>query len=62
MVWVGISATAKTDLVLIDGNLNGRRYIDEVLTPHLLPFLRRMPVTVPIFTERQRQTSSGSYR
>ena len=33
MVWAGISATAKTDLVFIDGNLNGQRYIDEVLTP-----------------------------
>ena len=24
MVWAGISATAKTDLVIIDGNLNGQ--------------------------------------
>ena len=30
MVWAVISATAKTDLVFIDGNLNGQRYIDEV--------------------------------
>ena len=51
MVWAGISATAKTDLVFIDGNLNGQRYIDEVLTPHVLPFLRQMPVADPIFQD-----------
>ena len=31
MVWTGISATAKTDLVFIEGNLNAQRYINEVL-------------------------------
>ena len=51
MVWAGISATAKTDFVFIDGNLNGQRYIDEVLTPHLLAFLRQMPVADPIFQD-----------
>ena len=33
MVWAWISAAAKKDLVFIDGNLNGQRYINEVLTP-----------------------------
>ena len=42
MVWAGISASA---------NLNGQRYIDEVLTPHVLPFLRQMPVADPIFQD-----------
>ena len=51
MVWAGISATAKTNLVFIDGNLNGKRYIDKVLTPHVLPFLRQMPVGDPIFQD-----------
>ena len=51
MVWAGISATAKTDLVFIDGNLNGQRYINEVLTHHVLPFLRQMPVPDPIFQD-----------
>lgn len=51
MVWAGISATAKTDLVFIEGNLNGQRYINEVLTPHVLPFLRQMPVADPIFQD-----------
>ena len=51
MVWAGISASAKTDIVFIDGNLNGQRYIDEVLTPHVLPFLCQMPVADPIFQD-----------
>ena len=47
MIWAEISATAKTDLVFIDENLNGQRYINEVQTPHVLPFLRKMPVHDP---------------
>ena len=43
MVWAGISTTTKTDLVFIEGNLNAS-YINEVFTPHMLPFLRKMPV------------------
>ena len=49
MVWAEISATAKTDLVSIEGNFNGQRYIREVLTPHVLSFLRLVPVVDPIF-------------
>ena len=41
MVWAGITATAKTDLVFLDRNVNGQRYIDDVLTPHVLPFLHQ---------------------
>ena len=44
MIWAGISATAaRTNLVFIDENLNGQRYINDVL-----PFLRQMPVHGPI--------------
>ena len=42
-------ATAKTDLVFIEGNFNGQHYINEVLTPQVLPFLRQMSVANPIF-------------
>ena len=51
MVWAGISATAKTDLVFTDGNVNGQLYINEVLTHHVLPFLCQMPVPDPIFQD-----------
>ena len=39
MVWAGISIGGRTDLVFIDGNLDSRRYIDEVLRPHVLSYL-----------------------
>ena len=41
MVWGGISVRSRTDLVVIDGNLTGQRYINEVLQPVVLPFLHQ---------------------
>ena len=41
MVWGGISARSRSDLVVINGNLTGQRYIDEVLRPVVVPFLRQ---------------------
>ena len=38
MTWAGISTGGKTDLVIINGNLNGQRYVDEVLRPHVIPY------------------------
>ena len=32
----------KTDLVIIPGNLNAQRYIDEVMEPHVVPMLRNI--------------------
>ena len=40
MVWDGISWRYKTSLVVIDGHLTARRYIDEVLEPVVVPFLQ----------------------
>ena len=42
MVWGGITARNRTDLVIIDGNLNAARYHDEVLAPVVVPFLQRL--------------------
>ena len=42
MVLARISVAAKT-------NLSAQRYINEVLTPHVLPFLRQMPAANTIF-------------
>ena len=39
MVWGGISAHSRTPLVIIDGNLNAQRYPEEVVRPHVLPFV-----------------------
>ena len=40
-VWAGITQFNKTDLVILNGNVNARHYIDNVLRPVALPFLRQ---------------------
>ena len=42
MVWAGVTADRRTDLVVVPGILTGQRYIDEILRPHVVPFLRLM--------------------
>ena len=38
MVWGGISTGGKTDLLIIQGNLNAQRYLHEILTPLVIPY------------------------
>ncbi|GFX25021.1 transposable element Tcb2 transposase [Trichonephila clavipes] len=39
MVWGGISIGGRTDLHIIrNGTLTGRRYADEILQPHVIPY------------------------
>ena len=45
MVWAGITAEHKTDLVVVAGNLTARRYLDEIIIPHVIPFLAAHPET-----------------
>jgi len=40
MIWAGISLHTKTPIVIIDGNLNARRYIDEVIQPIVIPHVQ----------------------
>ena len=40
MVWAGISYGYRTQLVVIDGNLNAQKYRDRVLAPHVVPLLQ----------------------
>ena len=40
MVWGGISGNHRTPLVVINGNITAQRYVDTILTPHVIPFLR----------------------
>ncbi|ELU04746.1 hypothetical protein CAPTEDRAFT_141431, partial [Capitella teleta] len=42
-VWAVITMEHRTDLVLVHGNITARRYIDEILTPHVLPFMEAHP-------------------
>ena len=41
MVWGGICGGRKTHLLILNGILNLQRYINEVLTPEVIPFLQR---------------------
>ena len=45
MVWAGITANDRTDLVFINGNLDGVGYRDNVIRQHVLPFLQNHPNT-----------------
>lgn len=40
-VWAGITQFQKTQLVILHGNVNARRYIDDVLRPVAVPFLHQ---------------------
>ena len=39
MVWGAISTTRRSQLVIVRNNLNGQRYVNDILQPHLIPFL-----------------------
>ena len=41
MVWGGISGLHRTGLVVIQGNLNGVRYMDEILQQQVEPFMQK---------------------
>ena len=40
IVWGGVSQHHRTELVVIVGNLNGDRYREDMLLPHVVPFLQ----------------------
>ena len=46
MVWGGITGNARTPLVVINGNLTGACYRDEILQAHVVPFVRQNAVTL----------------
>jgi transposase len=41
-VWAGITRFNKTELVVLERNVSGRSYVEDVLQPVLLPFVRRL--------------------
>ena len=43
MVWGGIMGQEGTPFVVINGNLNALRYIDQILRSTVLPFLQQQP-------------------
>ena len=42
MVWAGISANRRTQLYIVNGNLNAQRYVNEILQPIVVPFLNHL--------------------
>ncbi|GFV33210.1 transposable element Tcb2 transposase [Trichonephila clavipes] len=49
MVWGGISIGGRTDLHIIrNGTLTGRRYADEILRPHVIPYAGA--IEIPLFS------------
>uniref|UniRef100_A0AAZ3RKC7 Tc1-like transposase DDE domain-containing protein n=1 Tax=Oncorhynchus tshawytscha TaxID=74940 RepID=A0AAZ3RKC7_ONCTS len=48
MVWGGVSQHHRTELVVITGNLNVVLYREDILLPHVVPFLQAHPdMTLP---------------
>jgi len=46
MAWAGITATQRTDLVIVRGNLNAQNYINNILTPHAFPLIQQQNLTL----------------
>ena len=40
MLWAGITARGRTDLVFIDRTLNAQKYRQEILRRHVVPFMQ----------------------
>ncbi|GFY25721.1 transposable element Tcb2 transposase [Trichonephila clavipes] len=43
MVWGVIAYDSRSTLIVIRGTLTGQRYVDDILRPHLGPFLNGLP-------------------
>jgi len=43
MVWGAIRFGWRSELVVVEGNLNAQRYSQEILRPHVLPYIEAHP-------------------
>ncbi|GFU88842.1 transposable element Tcb1 transposase [Trichonephila clavipes] len=43
MVWGGIAYDSRSTFIVIRGTLTGQRYVDDILRPHVGPFLNGLP-------------------
>ncbi|GBO43214.1 hypothetical protein AVEN_256993-1 [Araneus ventricosus] len=46
MVWGTVTSASRSTLIVIRGILTGQRYVDDILRPHMGPFLNGLPVTI----------------
>ena len=42
MVWAGIWSTGRTDLIVVNGNMNWKRYLNDTIVPVVVPNLQRI--------------------
>ncbi|GFX02653.1 transposable element Tcb1 transposase [Trichonephila clavipes] len=43
MVWEAIAYDSRSTLIVFRGTLTGQRYVDDILRPHIGPFLNGLP-------------------
>ncbi|GFS50965.1 transposable element Tcb2 transposase, partial [Trichonephila clavipes] len=46
MVWGAISYYSRSTVIVMCGTLTGQRYVDDILRPHVGPFLNGLPGTI----------------
>ncbi|GFT94393.1 transposable element Tcb1 transposase [Trichonephila clavipes] len=46
MVWGAIAYDSRSTLIVMCGTLTGQRYVDDILRPHVGPFLNGLPVAI----------------
>ena len=46
MIWGGFTYDNKTALHMVQGHLIAARYVNQIVDPHMLPFIQRNPGTV----------------
>ena len=54
MVWGGITGNRKTDLVVVQGNIDAQRYVAEVLNAYALPCIRQHSPGVTLMQDNAR--------
>ncbi|GFU16015.1 transposable element Tcb2 transposase [Trichonephila clavipes] len=43
MVWGALAYNTRSTLVLIGGTMPAQRYVQDILQPHVLPLMQRLP-------------------
>ncbi|GFW92419.1 transposable element Tcb2 transposase [Trichonephila clavipes] len=46
MVWEAIVFDSRSSLIVMRGTLTGQRYVDDILRPHVGPFLNSLPEVI----------------
>ncbi|GFU20843.1 transposable element Tc1 transposase [Trichonephila clavipes] len=61
VVWDAISYHERSNLLRIEGNLNSKRYVREVLQPEVIPFLHDIPGAI-FHQDNARSTAAKTVR